>query len=255
MNRYRLYLDESGDHTYGGDLDDPDRRYLGLTAVAVKTTDYRECFHPTLERLKQDVFPHSPDEPVILVRSRIAKREGIFSRLRDASVNAAWERHLLAFFADHLSVIFTVVIDKKAHRERYGRAAYHPYHYCLTVLLERYRGWLELKGGRSDVMAEGRGGTEDLKLKQVYEDIWNNGTQFLSAQLMQNAFTSKELKVKKKEQNIAGLQVADLLAYPARLDVLIRNSRGLARPPSRFTSRINETVKFKYNQYGRVFLG
>ncbi|NNN06309.1 MAG: hypothetical protein HKL90_10455 [Elusimicrobia bacterium] len=31
--------------------------------------------------------------------------------------------------------IFTVVLDKKAHSERFGKAALHPYHLCLTMLL------------------------------------------------------------------------------------------------------------------------
>jgi hypothetical protein len=253
MKRYRFYLDESGDHTTN-DLDDPDRRYLGLTGVIVEMSYYREQFHPALEGLKQAVFPHSPDDPCVLVRSRIIDRKGIFGRLNDPKINAAWETGILDFLGTHLTRIFTVVIDKKAHYDRYGAAAYHPYHYCLTLLLERYIGWLKVVGGRGDVLAESRGGTEDTKLKQVYHDIWKNGTRYLPGQEFQNVLTSKELKVKKKDQNIAGLQIADLVAYPSKIDVLTRNGRILPRTPGPFTSKMNEVLKPKYNEYGRKFL-
>lgn len=254
MRRYRLYVDESGDHTYNNNKgDDPLKRYLGLTGVIVKTTEYRERFHPNLEKLKQDVFPHNPDDPVILVRNRIVHHEGVFNRLRDPAINAKWQQGLLEFLREHLTTVFTVVIDKKAHKERYGLAAFHPYHYCLTVLLERYRGWLTHVGGRGDVMAEGRGGTEDMMLKAVYREIMEKGTQYLSAQQMQDALTSLELKVKRKEQNIAGLQVTDLLAYPARIDILVRNNRMDRR--GGFTKEINDVLDTKYNPYGRTFLG
>lgn len=254
MERYRLYVDESGDHTFS-DLADPDRRYLGLTGVVVKSTDYRSCFHPALGGLKQSVFPHDPDDPVILVRNKIVRREGIFARLLDPSINSLWEESILEFFSCHLTRIFTVVIDKKAHFERYGFAAFHPYHYCLAVLLELYRAWLIEVGGKSDVLAEGRGGAEDMELKEVYRGIMENGTRYRSAQEMKDYFTSQELKLKKKSQNISGLQIADLVAYPSKVDVLIRSNAVLARPPARFTSFVNGVLGSKYNEYGRVFLG
>ena len=188
------------------------------------------------------------------MRSRIIDRKGIFGRLNDPKINAAWETAILNFFGAHLTRIFTVVIDKKAHHDRYGRAAYHPYHYCLTVLLERYIGWLKVVSGRGDVLAESRGGTADMKLKQVYHDMWKDGTPYRPGQEFQNLLTSKELKVKKKEQDIAGLQIADLVAYPSKIDVLTRNGRMLPRTPGRFTNRMNEVLKPKYNEYGRKLL-
>lgn len=43
-----------------------------------------------------------------------------------------------------------------------------------------------------------------------------NGTQFLSAEQLGERITSKELKVKAKGANIAGLQLADLIAHAVR---------------------------------------
>ncbi len=145
--------DLTGDHTYKN-LDDINRRYLGLTGIAIESDYYRLEFQPKLEALKQSHFPHSPDEPVILHREELLNRRGSFGVLDDPNRNAAWEKDFADFVKTAQFELFTVVIDKKAHKERYGDSAFHPYHYCLTCLLERYRG--RLKGNaKGDVLAEG----------------------------------------------------------------------------------------------------
>lgn len=253
MDRYRLYLDESGDHTYA-DLNNPDRRYLGLTGVAIEAVRYREQMQPALEALKRSVFGDSPDDPVVLVRNKIVHRANAFCKLQDPELNGRWEEGLLDFFKNHTYTVFTVVIDKQSHLGRYGDAAFHPYHYCLTVLMERYRGWLKSIGAKGDILAEARGGKEDMTLKDIYTKVWENGTRFRSRQEMQNVLTSRRLKLKRKEQNVGGLQVADLLAYPAREDVLMQNQRSLSHACAPFTQQVHRLLSTKCNAYGRVLL-
>ena len=255
MKRYRLYIDESGDHTYS-QLYDPTYRYLGLIGVAIEQEYYRTEFHPKLENLKQVHFPHDPDSPVILVRQEIIGRKGIFGRLADANKNAQWEKDFLDFLNKAQVTLFSVVIDKKDHLGRYGGAAYHPYHYCMTVLIERLRGFLHFSGGRADVMAESRGWrNEDKKLQRAYEDIWNDGTFFIpSGEEFQKILTSKEIKFRTKKHNIAGLQLADLIAAPSKLDILVEHKRILPTTLSKFTMKINQEIGQKYNRYGRNFL-
>jgi len=222
MKRFRIYIDESGDHTYHH-LDSASTRYLGLTGIIIESELYRTHLQPEFEKLKQAHFPHSPDEPVILHRNELIGREGFFGALRDPGRNQAFTADLIRFFSGQNYTIYTVVIDKKAHTDRYGKAAAHPYHYCLTVLLEGYRGFLNSEGGHGDVMAESRGGSEDMELKRVYQELYAVGTQFLSAESFQRVLTSRELKLKRKAANIAGLQMADLLAYPLKQDILVKN--------------------------------
>jgi len=164
MKRYRLYVDESGDHTYYK-LEDPARRYLGLIGIFIETEYYRTTFQPEVEGFKQEHFPYNPDEPVILHREDIINRRGPFWRLRDTEKERAFNEDFLQFIEEQDYCIITVVIDKKAHIERYGKAAYHPYHYCLAALLERYCGFLNFYNAQGDVLAESRGGTEDQQLK------------------------------------------------------------------------------------------
>ena len=63
---------------------------------------------------------------------------------------------------------------------------------------------------------ESRGGKEDRRLKDSFRRITNSGTNHLSTDQIMEKLTSKELKVKPKSANISGLQVADLIAHPAR---------------------------------------
>lgn len=261
MRRYRLYIDESGDHTYQ-DIEDPARRYLGLIGCLVDGEVYRTRFHAELEALKQTHFPYNPDEPVILHRTDIVNRRGPFWRLRDPENQRRFNDDILQFLSDQEYSVISVVIDKKTHIERYGTAAYHPYHFCLAVLLERYCGLLNRFNARGDVMAESRGGTEDKRLKTAYGRLYESGTYFHDAEFFQRVLTSKRLKVKPKLANIAGLQVADLLAYPCKQEILVNESR-IDDPGDVFGRRVWRCVSAKYNRrfsdglvrgYGQVFL-
>ena len=75
---YRMYVDESGDHTYS-----EDKRYLGLTGVIFESQNYKDIFHPSFEEFKEKHFPYNPDDPVILHRREILDKSGPFWRLQD----------------------------------------------------------------------------------------------------------------------------------------------------------------------------
>ena len=99
-------------------------------------------------------------------------------------------------------------LDKKKHKETYTTWRYDPYHYCLAVLLERFAYFLGREGAQGDVMAESRGGKEDMRLKQSFTRLWEQGTPYVEPKQFQERFTSKQLKVKTKSNNIAGCKFA-----------------------------------------------
>lgn len=256
-----MYVDESGDHTYY-DTEDLGKRYLGLIGVIVECEYYRSTFYPELEALKQRHFPHNPDEPVILHREDIINRRGSFWRLRDSEKEEAFNEDFLRFIEEKSYCIITVVIDKKNHVKRYGDAAYHPYHFCLTALLERYCGYLNFYNARGDVLAESRGGTEDRQLKVAYKNVYEGGTYYRGSKFFQGALTSSEIKIKQKLRNLAGLQIADLLAHPCRQEVLA-DLKKCTLPERNFGKQICQRIKTKYNQqvyegriwgYGKLFI-
>ena len=249
--RYRLYVDESGDHVFK-DLDEPGHRYLCLIGCWLRGDAYR-AFHDELERFKQQHVPHNPDEPLILHREDIVNRRKGFWRLRDPNISAAFDRELLGVIAKADFRFTAVVIDKKALRTRYDAPA-HPYHLALGFLLQRYCGYLNHVNRCGDVMAESRGGSEDRLLKDSYARVFGRGLWETKGSFFQEALTSKELKLKPKSKNIAGLQLADLLGHPVRMSIL--RDAGLVRTlATPFVSSLLDVVESKFNRHlydGRV---
>ncbi len=240
--KFRLYIDESGTHSYS-DSNYIKERYLSLTGIIIESDDYENDICPKLLEIKK-IFTDDIDNLPILHREDIQNQKKIFSKLKVAKNHETFDKKLLNLYQKGKFTICTVVIDKKDHYSRYGKGAEHPYHYCLTVLLEKYVSFLKNKG-KGDVIAEARGGKEDMALKNVYKHFYNNGTAFRSKELIQECLTSKEIKIKPKELGIDGLQLADLLSLPTKLYVLYayNRHRNLA---DNFTLKIIKIIQSKY---------
>lgn len=255
MADYRIYIDESGDHTYRR-LTDLDKRYLGLTGVLVRKDHYDAVIQPGLEQLKRRHFSYDPDSPPVLVRSQLIRRRGPFWRLRDPDDRAAWDDALIEFISALEINVYTVVMDKRAHFDRYGAASFNSYEYSLRVLLNRIRGLLvNFRGGATaDVMAEARGGREDALLLREYEEFRQHGDDRVTGERVRATYP-ETLQFRRKDQNIAGLQIADLLAYPQKMDIVERNGLPMHAAPGAFSRRLNVALEPKIRgRYGRYLL-
>src|SRR5688572_7021722 len=110
MPNHRLYLDESGDHTYKR-LNDPNGRFLSLTGIIVESGYYRTVLRPGLEELKRVHFGDDPDRPVVLHLEDIKTKVGPFKVLRSQAKRNHFESDLIDFVAGHEFSIITVAID------------------------------------------------------------------------------------------------------------------------------------------------
>jgi Protein of unknown function (DUF3800) len=251
-DRYRLYLDESGDHVFR-EVDDPPHRFLCLLGCWLRNPDYMR-FHEALGNLKTKHLSHHPDDPVVLHREDMINARRAFKSLRDETKQKQWDGDLLEVIRQATFRIVAVVIDKQALRQAYGDAAAHPYHLGLGFLLQRYAGYLNHINRTGDVMGETRGGAEDRLLKESYNRVFERGVWSTGAHYFQSALTSKELKLKPKNANIVGLQLADLLGHPVKQWVLKQNSLiSEALPP--FAKRLMQIVELKFNRHlydGRI---
>jgi hypothetical protein len=227
---FRLYIDESGDHTYGK-LDDVGQRYLCLLGAIIRKDNYSSLFEPEMNNLKKKHFSYDPDFPVIFHRDEIVGKKGCFGVLKDPNKEKLFNEDLLNFFNQMDYVVIAIVIDKYSHLDKHKETAFNPYDYLLELMLERYAGYFHYFRDktscncRGDVLAESRGGNEDKELKQTYERIYTSGTRYKDSSFFQSVLTSKEIKLKKKEFNIAGLQLSDLLASPAKKEILRDHER------------------------------
>jgi predicted HicB family RNase H-like nuclease len=170
------------------------------------------AFRNALNQIKAEVFGTTE---IVLHRRNIIDATPPFQALKDEATRKRFDEAFLQLVKSADYKVSTVLIDKQAHKERYAVWQFHPYHYCLTVLLERYVQRLQRIGATGDVMVEARGQRENRQLQKAYAHIYKNGTDYAKAGLFQESFTSHELKIKPKQANIAGLQLADLLANPS----------------------------------------
>lgn len=250
--KYRLYVDEVGNSDLGASKD-PNHRYLSLTGLIFELGYVESTAFPAVEALKQRYFGSHPDEPLVLHRKELVNRKPPFDALRDPAIEEAFNADLLGLLRRLEYVVITAVIDKLEHAQRYEVWRFDPYHYCLTVLVERYALWLRAKGEHGDVMAESRGGHEDRRLKEAFERVYDEGTEFVSPDVLVATLTSRQLKVKPKANNIAGLQLADLLAHPSYRACVVRKD---GRPlPSNFGGQIAailEDSKYNRSAQGRI---
>jgi len=246
-NRYRLYLDESGDHVYRA-TSEIAHRFLCLLGCWFKNPDYVQ-FHEALEVLKARHFHHHPDNPVILHREDIINARKAFKVLQDEKKRARFDAELLEIIEAAEFRVVAVVIDKASLRDEYGDTAAHPYHLGLGFMLQRFAGYLNHINRVGDVMAEARGGVEDLLLKGSYSRVYEQGIwRITSAGYFQSALSSRELKLREKKANISGLQLADILGHPTKMWALNRYDL-ISEEPAPFAKRLMKIVERKFNRH------
>jgi len=250
--KYRIYIDEVGNPDLESS-ENPNHRFLSLTGVIIELDHVRDVVAPQLEALKREFFFSHPDDPVILHRKELVNMKSPFHALKNPAVKKLFDHQLLGLLREWQYQVISVCIDKKNHKDTYQTWRYDPYHYCLAILMERYFFFLNEKGLQGDVMAESRGGKEDMRLKKSFDGLWENGTEYIPTNQFHSVLTSKKLKVKPKANNVAGLQLADLIAHPSRNEMLHEKgflSNGL-RP---FGEKIVTILQDKYYQRnGRIF--
>lgn len=184
-------------------------------------------------------------------------RKGPFAVLHNADRRGAFDEDLLDLLRSLPYTVITVVIDKRAHLQQYSVWRFDPYHYCMHCLIERYVRWLDDHGPEfvGDVVAEARNKKPDKKLKASFDRVYNRGTDNLSASFVQKRLTSSELKLSPKNENIAGLQIADAIAHPLWRDM--RHSRENTPRPQDFGGKVAalvEATKYRRSPYNRAVI-
>ncbi len=249
MNKYRIYIDETGNSDLASS-EHPNHRFFSLTGVIAFTGYTRDILHPQMETLKQTFFRHHPDEPVIFHRKEMVNGLGPFRPLKDESLRKEFDAVLLQHLRSWDYSVATVLLDKKEFMEKFRDWKHDPYHYCLEVLLESYIVFLDRMDALGDVMIESRGKKEDMRLKKAFSELHANGSDYLSAEHIQERLTSTQIKVKPKSANVAGLQLADMIAHPSRRDVLKRYDLFPDGQQARVLGdQIIEIIEPKYERY------
>lgn len=211
LDDHLLFIDESGDHV----LDKVDREYplFVLVGVLVRKDEYARQLVPSLVELK---LKHFGSDASVLHEREIRKALPPFAFLRDQARRSAFLADVSAVIASAPATVVAAAIKKEELKRSYSWPA-SPYDLALSFVLERMHLELTksrgLTGGRTRAIVEARGAKEDADLELEFRRICDGGN-YCREQLQ------FDIEFVRKENNVAGLQLADLMARPIGRHVL-----------------------------------
>lgn len=205
-----IYADESGDHN----LISIDKAYpvFVLSCCIFHKEDYSSRIVSTLKKLKFDIFGH---DAVIFHEREIRQQEGPFNILRNPAFRENFYERINSFIETMPINVVACVIKKEDLRQRYSEPN-SPYHLALGFCLERVASFLTGKSQQNKeihLIVESRGKKEDNELELEFLRLINqiDIPNKISFNLKNIQFN---LKFVSKQANMAGKQIADLIARP-----------------------------------------
>ncbi|MBQ7572291.1 MAG: DUF3800 domain-containing protein [Bacteroidaceae bacterium] len=177
--------------------------------------------------LKQEFWG---DRQIILHSRDIRKCQNGFEILFDLDVKRRFYEAVNRLLGQKdVYVIVCCSILKEPYIRQFGKLN-DVYGQSLSFVLERaifcVDNQCQDESGRISAIVERRGKREDRNLKNYYGQLIEKGTYWVTAERMKNRMTCLDFKW--KNEDIAGLQVADLIAYPLTRHVLNPQSVNLA---------------------------
>lgn len=207
---YIVYVDESGDHS----LASIDRDYpvFVLALCVFHKRHYAEKIVPAVQKLKFNYFGH---DSVVLHENEIRKQKGDFAFLSHQPTREEFMDRLSLVMDASNFILISCVVDK-VRLSRGEGASSNPYHLALSVCLEALREFLAEKKQdefKTHVLVECRGKKEDAELELEFRRICDGDNPG-------NRMLPFDVVFADKKTNLAGLQLADLVARPVGINYI-----------------------------------
>jgi len=212
--RYFFFLDETGDHG----LSYIDKNFpLFLLCGTLIREDNLRFFEEEVNNFKRKYFK---TDKIVLHSREIRRCEGPFQILFDLDLKAKFYNDLNTLIGKCVYYIVGAGINKEEHIRRYGKSAKDPYSLSLSFVMERVIFCLDKMDPASvvEVVVEERGRKEDSVLLSHYNLILDRGTYYVSPERIKKKVVRFDFHPKR--DNIIGLQLADLCAYPLARNIL-----------------------------------
>lgn len=161
------------------------------------------------------------NKKVILHSRDIRKCDKEFSILLDEEVKKDFYKDLNQIIETTSYEIISSAIDKEKHLKKYGLLTDNVYQISLSFVLERSIFCLDTKtvdNKRLTIGIEKRGKKEDNELRAHFQKLLQVGTYFVSRDRISAYQTS--IHFRDKKEDVVGLQISDLIAYPIARHVL-----------------------------------
>ncbi|HCC29094.1 MAG: hypothetical protein UU09_C0018G0002 [Microgenomates group bacterium GW2011_GWA2_40_6] len=215
--KYYFFMDETGDH--GLSFVDPNFPIFLLCRVLFEESELMKL----KEKVKQFKNSFFKTNSTILHSKEIRKCDGDFQILFDINIKKKFYEDLNQILSQSNFTIIGSGVDKDKHIKKYGKGAKDPYNLSLSFVIERLVFCLDTKDADCsvDINIERRGKKEDQQLLDQYNTILDRGTYFVQPERVKTKINKFEFMYKR--DNIIGLQIADLCAYPLARHVLFPN--------------------------------
>ena len=208
-----LYLDESGDHNLS--VIDPQFPVFVLGGVIVDQ-DYAEGpLTKALNSFKQEMFGTTE---IVLHTADIARNRNGFEALKNRAFRERFYARLneLMFRLDYKVVACAVLKEEYVHR--YGNLAKDPYVLGLEEIAQVFRFEIGNVHHGGIIVAERRSEHLDSRLIASWSSLVTLGAQSIRARSVAQRIERLELRT--KDENLSGLQLADLVVTPIARHIL-----------------------------------
>jgi len=212
--RYHFFLDETGDH--GLSFVDPNFPLFLLAGCLFEDKELKKV-EKEIKDFKKEFFGTTE---IILHSRDIRKCGGPFQILLDLKIKEKFYKKLNSIITNTNFSIISAGINKEKHIKKYGKGAKNPYAISLGFIMERLIFYLDAKSSVAtvDIKIERRGKKEDRQLLDQYNVISDRGTYYVDSQRLRKRVDKFDFSLKRN--NVVGLQIADLCAYPLARHIL-----------------------------------
>jgi gluconate kinase len=205
---FYLFLDECGDQNLANfDITFP---VFTLCGILVSENGY-DVIKEKVAELKRRYWN---GRKVILHSRDIRKCEKGFEILFNPDIKKSFYENINEIMRQSEYSVISCSILKEPYIRKYGKLG-DVYGLSLSYIIERTVFALDSKSVNEiavHLIAEKRGKKEDNALLNYYNKVLDRGTYFIKSQRIKSYFKSFEFK--SKSDDIIGLQIADLAAYP-----------------------------------------
>lgn len=217
-SKYYLYIDECGDHNLAKyDVGFPAFTLCGILISRNNLKSLIQAF----EDLKMDIFG---SKDIIIHSVDIRRWRGPFSILADDVLRTKFFSGIENILSrnDAYVIVSCTILKEQLSKFCVRGEEEDVYGLSLSYLIERSIFFIDNiennKNPEISIVVERRGKKEDNKLLNYYNGLRNRGTKWVTAERLRSRIS--DFGFKNKNDNIIGLQIADLIAYPVTIHLL-----------------------------------
>ena len=202
-----LFLDEAGDHNLL--IVDKDYPIFVLGGCIIDEKEHEQKAEPLISEFKKKLF--GTDKLILHFRDYARSING-FEKMRLKNFRHQFYSELKEILHKIEFSLIACLIDKKSHLHRYDLRAVDPYLLSLEVLVEKFTIYLRENHDKGIIIAESRSPQLDNELNLSFLGLKINGTRFTKAKEITERISN--FTIRKKEENIPGLQIIDSVVSP-----------------------------------------